>query len=198
MISTIIDKAPMVMALLALPAYLLVFWARDMINLKVALAKGKKKGTKFIVGISADKTVRISAEKPHDKSKFIFKNESGHSQEVSIDPDDLMFAPQFGTQCAIVTQGSKKIFNPFSKDMYDPVDGEYIAMALAKAEQLGRYGDGWLKTKEQKLLVLILIATVAAALVSFAGISQVGEIATQLAQHNSAVLGLLKDIPVGL
>ena len=198
MIEELLANGSMLLILPALPAYFLLFWAKDMIKLKLELVRGKKKGTKFVIGISADKTVRISAETPKEKSKFIFKNESGHTQEVTIHPDDLMFAPQFGTQAAIVTQGSKKIFNPFGNKMYDPVDGDYIAMALAKAEQLGRFGDAWGSTKEQKLLIIILILVVGAGLISFSGISQVGEVAAQLSAHNSAVMNMISGIPVGL
>jgi len=198
MIEELLANGSILLILPALPAYFLLFWANDMIKLKLALVRGKKKGTKFVIGISADKTVRISAETPYDKSSFVFKNDKGQSQEVSITPDDLLFAPQFGTQAAIVTQGSKSIFNPFKRDMYDPIDGDYIAVAIAKAKQLGMFGDAWGSTKEQKLLIIILILTIGAALISFSGISQVGEVATQISSHHSAVMTAVSAIPVGL
>ena len=198
MIEAIIDNAPGFLALLAMPAYFLLFLCRDVVKLKLNLIKGKKKGTKFVVGISADKTVRISAETPKNKNKFVFSNDQGHTQDVSINPDDLMFAPQFGTQCALVTQGSKKIFNPFSSDLYDPVDGDYMAIALAKAEAVGRYGLGWGATKEQKLLIIVLVAVAACVALQFAGMSQFNEVATAVANNHQALMAFLKEVPQAL
>ena len=198
MLEEILANAPIVLIFAALPAYFIIFWAKDMIKLKLALAMGKKKGTKFVVGLSSDKTLRISAEHPVDKSKFIFRNDKGQSQEVEISPDDLLFAPQFGTQCAIVMQGSKKIHNPFNRKEFDPIDGDYIAVAIQKAKQLGMFGDAWGSTKEQKLLIILLVLVVGVGLISFANTSAIGDIAAQLSAHNANILKMLSDIPVGL
>ena len=194
----ILSNLPSIMALLALPAYFIIFWAKDVIMLKVNLVKGKKNGAKFVVGISADKTLRISAETPVDKNKFVFTDSKGQQQEVNITPDDLLFAPQFGVQAAMVTQGSKKIFNPFNKELYDPIDGDYIAVAIDKAKQLGMFGAGWGSTKEQKLMILVLIAVIGVGVLTFAGISQTGSIATQLTAYHSSMMELVRNIPVGL
>jgi len=179
MISEIISNVPNVMALLCLPMAFICVWAKDLILLKFELLKGKKKGAKFVVGISTDRTVRIGAETPVDNKKFVFKGD-GMVEEIPIDSKRLYFAPQFGVQAALITQSTSTLFDPFSDNKVDPIDGEHIAIAIAKAKALHNYGQGWMDTKEQKLMIIVLVLVIGCGLLQFAGMSQVAELTEML------------------
>ena len=198
MIENIIPNLPNIAALLALPAFFLLFWARDVVKMKVDLVRGKKKGAKFVIGISTDKTIRIGAETPVEKNKFVFKNDQGIEMEIGIDANRLFYAPQFGVQAAIITQGAKTLFDPFASKDIDPVDGDYIDVAIKKAMMLGTFGAGWGATKEQKLLLVALVLIAGILLMQFTNMSQVGELATTIGENHVALMEYLQLTPLSL
>ena len=85
------------------------------------------------------------------------------------------YAPQFGTQACFTAQGASKIVDPLQEGKIDLADGEAVDRMVKRAELMRDMDSGWFETKEQKILILILVAVIITALVSVYGQSQLGE-----------------------
>lgn len=181
-------------AVLAIETFIL-FYCKDVVKLKLALLLNKKKGAKFVIGINNDKSVKISAETPEDRKKFVFTNPAGVKMEIPITPNRLFYAPQFGVQCAMLMQGSKTMFDPFADKMIDPIDGEYMDVAIKKAKMVGEVGAGWFQSKEQKMLILLILLAVGGLIFGFLNMSQGQELVKMLAANQAALLEAFNQVP---
>ena len=173
----------------------LLLWAKDLIKIKLKIAMNKKKGAKFVIGLNNDKSIRISAEVPEDNKKFVFRNHHGTEMEIPISAGRLFFAPQFGVQAAIISQGSKIMVDPFADKVLDPIDGDYIDVAIKKAKMIGEMGSGWLQSKEQKMLLLLIVLAGGGLLMQFATMSSINEAVLVIQAMQTNILNVLASAP---
>ena len=166
----LITVLPLVGSFLCIPLLFVIVYCRDMITLKLKTAMGRKKGVKMIVDITKDKNITIRAEALNKDSKI-----KRDGLEIEWEPTRQYFSPQLGVQAAMTVQGSQSIYDPIGSSEIDLADGEVVDRMVKRAELMRDLGAGWMDTKEQKLMMLVLVVCLATAGISFATSSQIGE-----------------------
>lgn len=166
----LITNLPWVFALMSLPMAFILIYAKDMVMLKVKTNLGRNKGMKLIVDITKDKNITFRAEKLNKDSKL-----QRDGIEVEWEPKRQYFSPQLGVQAAMTVQGSQSIFDPIGESKIDLADGEVVDRMVKRAELMRDMGKGWIDTREQKMMVAVIIICLITAAMTFAMMSQLGE-----------------------
>lgn len=169
-----------------LPLLFIIVWARDMINLKLKSVLLKRKGGKLIVDVTKDKNVSFGIETLTNDKKL--KRDKDY---IEWNPIRQFFSPQFGIQTAFVFPGTKAISDPIADTKLDLADGEVVDRMVKRAELMRDMDAGWFDSKEQKLMIIVLIVCLITAGISFATSSQIGE---AMAWLRPAVSGIQQSI----
>jgi len=172
------------------PLLFLILWSRDMINLKLKATLLKRKGGKFILDLTKDKNVKFGIEKLNKDTKL-----KRGKDEIDWIPQRQYFSPQLGIQAALVFPGTQAISDPLTDQELDLADGEVVDRMVKRAELMRDMDSGWLDTKEQKLMIVVLIVCLITAGISFATSSQIGEAMEWMRPAVSGIQAAITAIP---
>lgn len=192
MISTeqLLFNLPYAFTILFFPLLFVVFWSWDMIGLKIRTAVGRKKGHKFIIDITNDKNIRLRVDKLTEAGKLRSKD-----REIDWSAKKQYFAPQFGVQAGFALQGAQSIFDPLEDKQVDMADGDVVDRMVKRAELMRELGAKWFDSKEQKLMLLVLVVCIITAGLTFATSAQIGEFTEWVRPAISGLNQAIQAIP---
>ena len=163
-------------------------------NLKLLLFK--KRGAKVLVHITQDGNMFWDVQTPSKERDKPQVTHEGKKQDWNTKAQ--LFAMRYGAPGALCVTGQGEIYNPFRDDKVDPYTAENIEQVAAYAELKGRLGVEKREDEIKKLLMIIILASVAAAGISFINMQAIGDVTTAIGSMNAAAAQLvaaLKTIP---
>lgn len=186
-----LEEAPLILSGVAVLLGFVLVWSREMVMLKVKTQMNKS--SKVIIDVTKDKNVKFGVENLDKDSKLVRGKDSiewHHTRQY--------FCPQLGRQAAFVLQGSNSIFDPLEQKEIDLADGEVVDRMVKRAELMRDLNQGWFDTKEQKLLLIVLVVAIIGVVLTFAVNTQVSDFAGWSKATLTAIQASVQSIPRAL
>ena len=191
MMEEAITYIPWIFTFLSLPMFFALVISKDLVMLKIGTMLKKKKGVKLVIDITKDKNVSFKAECIKDGKM----QRAGQKEGVEWKQERAYFSRDLGVQACFTLEGTQAIFDPIGGQKIDLADGEVVDRMVKRAELMRDINQGWLETREQKLLVLILIVGIACAGLSFMSLSSLGQLMEMIPAQLNSMAAMVNSIP---